>query len=214
MTKQRILYFVLIWLVACAPALAQHGEGSPETAPAGEEFEPTEFILDHIADSHEWHILTTPAGKHVSVYLPVILYSKYSGFHVFSSRRFAHGNTFKGFYVAADGDYKGRIAETLKPHSTDPETSHSETGHTEEPGTGVHPSQPAAVEYLPLDFSVTKNVAAMLVAVIICLSLFLSLANSYRRTGISEPRGIQGFLEPVILFVKEDIVIPNVGEHH
>jgi F-type H+-transporting ATPase subunit a len=166
-------------------------EGAAEDHDIGDkkEFNTSEFILGHIADSHEWHILTTPAGHHVSVYLPVILYSSKTGFHLFSSRRLAHGHHHEGFYIPAEGEpLAGRIIES---------------GHADIEGT----------EYLPLDFSVTKNVAAMFVSALFGLFLFLSLARSYRKTGISEPRGIQSWLEPVILFVKEDIVIPNLGEH-
>jgi F-type H+-transporting ATPase subunit a len=39
------------------------------------------------------------------------------------------------------------------------------------------------------------------------------MARSYRKSGISHPRGIQSFLEPVILFVRDDIAIQNLGEH-
>ena len=53
----------------------------------------------------------------------------------------------------------------------------------------------------------------MLFAAIIGLVLFLSLARSYKKTGISHPKGIQSFLEPVILFVRDDIAIPNIGDH-
>jgi F-type H+-transporting ATPase subunit a len=66
---------------------------------------------------------------------------------------------------------------------------------------------------MPLDFSITKNVAAMMVAAAIGMALFISLGRSYRKTGVSEPRGLQGFLEPIILFVRDDIALPNVGEH-
>lgn len=184
--KCRIIYLVLVLLAATLSVYPQHADEA--TPPAGKEFEVTEFILDHIGDSHEWHILTTPKGHHVSVYLPVIVYSKYTGLHLFSSRHIAHGHHYKGFSVPAEGPDKGRIIENTGDHAS---------GET----------------YRPLDFSLTKNVAAMLVAVSITLVLFISLARSYARTGVSEPKGIQGFLEPIILFVKEDIVIPNVGEH-
>ena len=68
-------------------------------------------------------------------------------------------------------------------------------------------------ENLPLDFSMTKTVIGMLFAAIIGLVLFLSLARSYKKTGISHPKGIQSFLEPIILFVRDDIAIPNIGKH-
>ena len=43
--------------------------------------------------------------------------------------------------------------------------------------------------------------------------MFLSLSRSYRKTGISHPKGIQSFLEPIILFVRDDIAISNIGKH-
>ena len=67
-------------------------------------------------------------------------------------------------------------------------------------------------ENIPLDFSVTKAVVGMLFAALIGLWLFLSLARSYKKTGISHPKGIQSFLEPIVLFVRDDIAIPNIGE--
>jgi len=154
---------------------------------AEEEFNTSEFILGHIADSHEWHILTTPGGKSVAIFLPVIIYSQNTGLHIFSSRHIAHGHNHEGFYIAGEGEHEGRIIES---------------GHADVEG----------VDYLPLDFSITKNVVAMNVAVLIGLFLFISLARSYRKTGISEPKGLQSFLEPLILFVKDDIVVPNLGE--
>ena len=66
-------------------------------------------------------------------------------------------------------------------------------------------------ENLPLDLSMTKTVMGMLFAAIIGLALFLSLSRSYKKTGISHPKGIQSFLEPIILFVRDDIAIPNIG---
>jgi F-type H+-transporting ATPase subunit a len=60
----------------------------------------------------------------------------------------------------------------------------------------------------------TKTVIGMLSAAIIGLLLFLSLARSYKKTGISHPKGIQSFLEPVVLFVRDDIAIPNLGDKY
>jgi F-type H+-transporting ATPase subunit a len=52
-----------------------------------------------------------------------------------------------------------------------------------------------------------------LFAAIIGLVLFLSLSRSYKKTGISHPKGIQGFLEPIIMFIRDDVAIPNIGLH-
>ena len=95
----------------------QHAESDVDHAtPAGEEkFNASEYILEHIADSHEWHILTKPDGEHVSVYLPVILYSKHSGIHLFSSRKLAHGHSYKGFQMGhgtlGEKSLEGKIIE-------------------------------------------------------------------------------------------------------
>ena len=152
-----------------------------------DEFDPRKFIFDHIMDSHEWHIFTTPEGHHVSIYLPVIVYSKSKGLNVFSSKHLAHGHHYRGFMIMNEGELEGEIVEI------------DDEGNVNE-------------ENLPLDLSITKNVAAMFVVAILLLWLFISLARSYRKTGISEPKGIQGFLEPVVLFVRDDIAIPNLGE--
>jgi F-type H+-transporting ATPase subunit a len=153
-----------------------------------EKFDASTFILEHIADSHEWHLLTKKNGEHVVIYLPVILYSKEKGLDAFSSKKLAHGHVYKGYMLEEEGDLQGKIVSV------------SEAGIVDE-------------ENLPLDLSMTKAVIGMLAAALIGLWLFLSLSRSYKKTGISHPKGIQRFLEPVILFVRDDIAIPNIGEH-
>ena len=172
----------------------RHGE-SHESA-----FNATDYILEHVSDSHEWHILTNKHGHHVSVYLPVILYSKHSGLHVFSSKKIAHGHHHHGFEMG-EGTWthvnkKGKTVDTPLAGKI---VELDEHGEVVEAG-------------LPLDFSITKNVFMMFLSVVILLVTFLSLARSYKRTGISEPKGLQGFLEPVIEFIEQDVAIPNIGE--
>jgi len=150
-------------------------------------FDASTFILDHIADSHEWHLLTLKDGRNVALYLPVILYTKEKGFDIFSSRKLAHGNIYKGYKLEEEGDLKGKIVS-------------------------VHEAGGVDEENLPLDLSMTKTVVGMLAAALIGLWLFISLSRSYRKTGISHPKGIQSFLEPAVLFVRDDIAIPNIGE--
>jgi F-type H+-transporting ATPase subunit a len=187
-TFRIILIGLALLLGAPSGFASSSGSRGESTDQEQEGFNTSEFILGHIADSHEWHILTTPSGHHVSLYLPVIIYSRNSGFHLFSSKKIAHGHHHGDFYIAEEGPLEGRIIES---------------GHTDIDG----------VEYMPLDFSITKNVAAMFIAASVGLLLFLSLARSYRKGEVTEPRGIQAFLEPLILFVRDDIVIPNIGEH-
>jgi F-type H+-transporting ATPase subunit a len=162
-------------------------EENSTTAPK-KEFVASDFILDHIADSHEWHILTKKNGKSISIYLPVIIYSKESGLSVFSSKRFSEGNEYNGYKLVEEGDLKGKIVSVDKEGKIDEKK-------------------------LPLDLSITKTVLGMFSAALIGLLLFISLGRSYRKTGVSAPKGIQSFMEPVILFVRDDIAIPNIGKH-
>jgi F-type H+-transporting ATPase subunit a len=181
------LIFTLFLLIAITPVSAFGREG--ETKEEGnEKFNASAYILEHLADSHEWHILTKKNGEHITIYLPVIVYSKESGLNFFSSKKLAHGHDYKGFRLEEEGELKGKIVSV------------SSEGVVDE-------------ENLPLDLSMTKTVVGMLFAAIIGLFLFLSLAHSYKKTGISHPKGIQSFLEPIIVFVRDDIAIPNLGVH-
>ncbi|MEN8201520.1 MAG: F0F1 ATP synthase subunit A [Bacteroidota bacterium] len=165
-----------------------------------EEFNATEYILEHVSDSHEWHILTTKDGHHVSVPLPIILFSKHSGFHVFLSNKLAHGHSHNGFLMG-----HGTIQIENKKGELADKSLNGKVIEVDEHGELVEAG-------LPLDFSITKNVFMMMLSVIILLWVFLSLARSYRKMGTSEPKGLAGFIEPVIVFIEEDVAIPNIGE--
>jgi F-type H+-transporting ATPase subunit a len=63
-----------------------------------------------------------------------------------------------------------------------------------------------------LDFSITKTVLMTILISLIIFFLFLSLSKSYRKGPI--PSGFGRLLEPLILFIRDDIAIPNIGEKH
>ena len=65
----------------------------------------------------------------------------------------------------------------------------------------------------PMDFSITKNVASMLLSVLVLLLLF-GTAGRRAKKNSGAPRGITAFLEPLVVFVRDDIVKPNVGHGH
>ena len=188
--KGRYLYVLILFglLAAALPVSGAGGEKNEENKPAGQEekFDASTYIIEHVSDSHEWHLWTRKDNSSVAIYLPVIIYDKSSGFYIFSSRKIAHGKTYKGFGIAHEGKYEGKILRL------------NEEGIADE-------------ENRPLDFSITKAVFGMMVAAVILVWLMLSLAVSYKRSGISAPKGFQGFLEPVILFIRDDVAIPNIG---
>lgn len=118
--------------------------------------------------------------------LPVILYNQ-SGLHLFSSSKLQDG------VVASNGDFF-KVAHG-KIYTTDAEGNFMDDGH----GHHVH----------PFDFSITKNVFTIMLTVLILFSLFRGMANSYKN---QLPTGFGRFMEPLIIFVRDEIAIPNIGK--
>ncbi|WP_298314694.1 F0F1 ATP synthase subunit A [uncultured Aquimarina sp.] len=148
----------------------------------------------HLQDSHDFTFFSDEAtGKHYGFPLPVILWD--GGLKVFSSSKFHHGETV----AEVDGNYY--------------KLYHSKIYKTDAEGTIVYDEDHHATNAKPLDFSITKNVVSMLFIAILMFFMFRGLAKSYKKNnGI--PTGIGRFLEPLIVFVRDEIAIPNIGEKH
>ncbi len=147
-------------------------------------FDAGKFIFDHIGDSYEWHIVTI-GHDHISIPLPVILISKEKGLDIFLSSKFHHGHeSYKGFTLLTEGENRGKIIETLEDGS----------------------------QVFPLDFSITKNVFALLFSLTLILWIFISIANSYKKREGKAPKGLQSLLEPLILFIRDDVAKASIGE--
>src|ERR1035437_1372855 len=61
------------------------------------------------------------------------------------------------------------------------------------------------------DFSITRNVLSMWMSIIILLVVFLGMASTYSKRRGKAPKGLQSFLEPIIVFIRDDVAIPNIG---
>ncbi|WP_145859239.1 F0F1 ATP synthase subunit A [Pedobacter suwonensis] len=166
-------------------AHAVSGEHGAEANHGKEKFEPTKVIMEHIADSHMWHL-----WGHTSLPLPVILYTP-NGLEVFSSGNFHHG----------EHDYNGKY-----------NNYRLEEDHIKVVGADGKVDEEASKAVL--DFSITKNVAAMFVAILVILIVFISVAGAYKKRAGKAPRGLQSFIEPVVLFVRDDIAKPNIGHKY
>ena len=150
------------------------------------EFNVTETILEHIKDDHSWHL-----WGHTSVALPVILYTP-KGLEVFSSAKFMDEHhepiVYKGNFDYKIIEGKVKIVDAA--------------GAIDEVATKAL-----------WDFSITKNVASLLVSVFIILVVILTAAGAYKKTGVkSAPKGVQSFMEPIVLFVRDELAIPNIGK--
>ncbi|MBK7467397.1 MAG: hypothetical protein IPJ43_11540 [Saprospiraceae bacterium] len=64
------------------------------------------------------------------------------------------------------------------------------------------------------DFSITKNVAGMFLILALLSWLFLSMAKKYKSAPGTAPTGIQKLIEPLIMFIKEEVAIPFIGAKH
>lgn len=148
------------------------------------DFEAGDMIIEHISDAYEWHIITI-GHTHVSIYLPVILYDE-GEWKVFMSSKFHHGaDSYEGYYLSQEEVNKGKI---VKLDST---------------GTEIKPT---------LDISITKNVLAIFMSMTFMIIIFISVAKSYGKRKGHAPKGLQSFLEPLIIFVRDDIAIASIGE--
>ena len=115
MMYKRLL--ILLASLMLVPAFSLKAGQSPVQEKEEAALDINEYIFGHIGDAYEWHI-TTINNKHISIYLPVILHSKNSGWHCFSSRHFHHGSeSYKGFYIAKNGKIMELLpnGESLKP---------------------------------------------------------------------------------------------------
>ncbi len=154
-----------------------------------------EYIDHHLQDSHDFSIFsyTADSGEHVYIGLPLPIILWDNGVQVFSSSQFHHGETLAqsgGNYYALD---HGKI------YKTDAE------------GTMTYDEEGHATNVRPIDFSVTKNVVMMIITGLLMLWLFSSLARSYAKNN-GVPTGAGRFFEPIVLYIRDDIAKPTIGE--
>src|SRR5690606_38844845 len=88
---------------------------------------------------------------------------------------------------------------------------HGKIYKTDAQGTITYDDKHHATNEKPLDFSITKNVFMMLVVAILMVLLFSGLAKSYAKNG-GIAKGMGRFFEPIVLYIRDDIAIPNIGE--
>ncbi len=212
-----LIISVLVSLFSIANSnsvLAASGSGEE-----GEEESKTEFIMHHIADDYQWHIITI-GHTHISIPLPVIIYDYEEGLKVFMSSDFydehhepiAHG----GFMI----DH-GKIVRAGEGHGSDHHGDSHDDGHgddhsdsadhgAEEAHADDHGDEHAADTSGFLDLSITKNVASLFLSMVILLAVFFAVAKGYKK-GVGAPKGIQSFFEPIIVFIRDDIAKTNIG---
>lgn len=179
--------FIFILAIFTGAGTIQASEEPQEAATTShtEPFNAGKFVMEHVSDAFEWHIATF-GQTHITIPLPIILYSSDKGWNFFMSSRFHHGHqSYNGFRIENEGKNEGKIVEL---------------------------NDKGEVKDLPIDLSITKTVAGIFVSVIVLLLIFLSIAKSAKKRAGQAPSGLQNLLEPVILFVRDDVAKPAIGE--
>jgi len=161
-----------------------------------DKFNATDMIMHHIGDSHGWHFFGK-GDNSFALPLPVILFTD-NGPVIFMSSDFHHDTEGK-HVVEKDGVGFVNYHETIYQLDKGAGTLKFDEKHN------------VLNAAKPWDFSITKNVAAMFLTVILMLLFFFSLANHHKKNTKS-PKGLNNVLETLVLFVRDDIARPQIGE--
>ncbi len=193
----------LAFLSVGSPAIAQL-DTIPATSAAHAEpegkakFDIGKFALHHIADSHYWHVIGD-----TYIHLPVILYTA-EGVVNFSSEDF-HYDDNATLVVEKKGQRFVKFHEKIYYASPTP-NDHGQYVVLDE--------KHHALNERPLDLSITKVTVTLIFSMIVIIAVFLAVAKGYRTNYGKSPKGIQSWLEPLIIFVRDDIAKPNLGHKY
>jgi F-type H+-transporting ATPase subunit a len=184
-----------------------HHEKTAETAVKdehvvnGDETEPKkvdikETIFGHVKDAHDWHLFEL-GETHVTVPLPVIIYNPARGTSVFSSSAFHHGHEAHDGYRIVTPHYRAEKGLDGGKYPTDQIIAVD--GNDNPTGEPIY------------DLSITKNITSMIIAAVLLVLLMLSVAKAYKERGSKKaPKGFQSLIEPVIIFMRDEVVKPNI----
>ncbi|MGJ8683906.1 MAG: F0F1 ATP synthase subunit A [Nonlabens sp.] len=200
-------FFALIFIAfATAQAQEDHGDYAfdNETEADGGKIntkaEIDSYIDHHLKDSHDFHLFsyTNDANerKHVGFSLPVIVWSS-EGLQFFMSSQFHHDDD--GKVIVESGG-----AKFTKLHSKIYELDNGATAINFD--AEHHPINAHRV----FDFSITKSVFGLICIGLLMLLIFGGLAKQYKTKSI--PTGFGRVLEPLVLYVRDEIARPNIGE--
>jgi F-type H+-transporting ATPase subunit a len=178
------LIFGVFLMSMTIPSTVFSQEKAPDTTA---KFSPKAIILEHIADSHSLHISYVIGVVHVP--LPIILYTD-QGLEFFSSAKLEDGEKttpYQGQYYTYIMDHnKIKVANAA--------------GQVDD-----------VASKKVWDFSITRNVASMWISMTILLVVFISVSSTYKKRVGKAPKGLQSFMEPLIVFIRDDVAIPNIG---
>lgn len=170
------------------------GFSSDKEKKQDEPFDTKELIFHHIKDSHGFHV----TGD-ITIPLPVILWTD-NGLVTFMSSEFHHDVDGK-VIVEKKGLKFVNLHEKI--YQLDNSAAHVEFDAEHHATNAIR----------PVDISITKNVFSMLLSMAVILLIFLTAARSYKKSSNGMPTGIARFMEPIVVFIRDEVAIPNIGEN-
>lgn len=198
-------FFALITLVfftGFSSGFAQEPEATQEAVHQEadshkEKFDPAEMIMHHIQDAHEIHL-----GGDMAIYLPVIIYHD-GKFDVFSSRNLYHNKTEVTTPVGRTEHYYKHGKYILL---------HEHIYLADADGGVTYKDNGEVANEAAFDLSITKSVIGVFLTGLILILIFGSVAKSYKKRKDRAPKGLQSFMEPLILFIRDEVAVPSIGE--
>jgi F-type H+-transporting ATPase subunit a len=196
------------------------------------EYDPGAVAFHHIADQNIYTI-----GP-LTMYLPTILYAKDFGWSAFSSRKFQphghHGNGSVAIdrYVLTEGKVR-RVNPSV--HADFPNGEVEVHGYTTEErliggkkrevvfvcyNSQLYELEGASTADFGLfgggftsfyNFSITKNVFTMILVSLLLGWVFIGIANRYKSQDGVAPKGLQSFVEPIYIFIRDDVGKSVIG---
>ena len=190
-------------------------------------------IEHHLLDAHDYHLFDSPDDHPIGFPLPVILVD--GELQMFMSSEFHHGHELvergghkymlfhSKIYRVDESIY---LTEKKIRQKYDAEKQDS-VDEKYVDTVAVLPYEEFYQQYVehhgdmgemhvgnakPLDLSITKNVFHIIVISLLLFWLFAKAARSYSSDLV--PGGLAKFFEPIVIFVRDDIARPNIGEKH
>ena len=194
---KNIYYITSILMFFGTLVISANEKKEPSTFKGDTKSEIKEYILHHLQDSHDFNLLsyTNKEGKkiHIGSPLPVILWDQ--GLKIFSSSKLNHGESLAHI---GQNYYKLHHNKIYKTNS-EGLINYDRTNHP--------------TNIAPLDFSLTKGVVSIIFTALIMFFLFKGLADSYKKNNLVA-MGIGRFFEPIVIYIRDEIAIPNIGEKY
>lgn len=192
-----VLVAMFIFGASIAQASNEHAEHGHKKSGEEKAFNAKDMIMHHISDAHEFHVVGDENSSiHFTLPLPIILYTD-NGLVTFLSSEFQHDDHG---HVVVEKNGASFVKSHEKIYQLNAGASHAEFDAHNHVTNG---------QKVLLDFSITKNVFSLFLSAIILLLIFTSVASHYKK-GNQVPKGLASFIEPLIVFVRDEIVKPNI----